>query len=100
MMASGWRTFRFTFTCGLLLFLWLLAVPVSGQQTPGAFTITWQNFATQLGVAPTGPTISTVEGGSSTLPDFESLLKKYYLDHSEAGLTEIKRISSSNNFQA
>lgn len=59
---------------------------------PGIYTITWEELISKVGKHPSGPSSSTASGTPTTLPDFEALLKKYYLDYSEDALAQAKQI--------
>lgn len=59
---------------------------------PGVYTITWENLISSTSAIPTGPGTSTGSPVPPTLPAFEDLLKKYYLDLSEESLTKAREL--------
>lgn len=59
---------------------------------PGIYTVTWEDLIAKAGKHPIGPSSTIASGVTATLPDFEKLLKKYYLDFSSDALTRAKEI--------
>ncbi len=59
---------------------------------PGIFTRTWDEVLADFGTAVGGPNVSSAGEIATTLPDFEELLKKYYLDQSDTAREDAKQL--------
>ena len=59
---------------------------------PGVYTTTWESLISNFSVVPSGTSTSTGSPTEPTLPSFEELLKKYYLDLSEDALEKAKEL--------
>lgn len=77
------------------------AWPNGSSALGGAFTGAWARLVDRLPVKPAGPHWSTPDvvargraprDASSALPDFESLLRSYYLDQSEDALVRAREL--------
>ena len=60
--------------------------PAWAADPPGTYTVTWENLIDSFSSKPKGTSTATGSATVPTLPAFEDLLKKYYLDLSEESL--------------
>ena len=86
-MKAG-RSMRTLLVAGALACVGLGAASAGAQTAAGSYSTTWQQLSTLVGSAPTNTISTSVDNNSTQLPALETLLKKYYSDHSEKALAD------------
>lgn len=83
---------RMILVAGTLACAGLGAASAGAQTAAGSYSTTWQQLSTLLASTPTKTVSTSADNNPTQLPALETLLKKYYSDHSETALAQMKAL--------
>jgi len=67
----------------------MLGQSADSQTVAGSYSTAWQQLSTLVGSTPTKTVSTSIDNNSTQLPALETLIKKYYSDHSEKALADM-----------